>query len=115
MFIVRNGEVMSLVDRLRVLVRVRDTTVTLYDVSNTPTSQFDPLDLSENGFPVAFRGSLDSVQALPPVAPALVAPGGGVDGDAFNRARNTSGNNSSGGNTNTRTNTGGGGGGLGNP
>jgi hypothetical protein len=100
-FHVRNGEVMSLFDRLRVLVRVRDTTVTLFDVTDVPPGQYDPLDLMDRGFPVAFRGSIDSVQALPPVPPTLIAPGQGVDGEAFERARNTSGDaNSGGGNTN---------------
>jgi hypothetical protein len=98
---VRNGEVMSLFDRLRVLVRVRDTTVTLFDVTDVPPGQYDPLDLMDRGFPVAFRGSIDSVQALPPVPPTLIAPGQGVDGEAFERARDTSGDaNSGGGNTN---------------
>jgi hypothetical protein len=100
-FHVRNGEVMSLFDRLRVLVRVRDTTVTLFDVTDVPPGQYDPLDLMDRGFPVAFRGSIDSVQALPPVPPTLIAPGQGVDGEAFERARDTSGDaNSGGGNTN---------------
>jgi hypothetical protein len=114
-YIVRNGEVMSLLDRLRVLVRVRDTTVTLFDVTDIPPGQYDPLDLMDRGFPVAFRGSVDSMQSLPPTPGTLIRPGEGVDGEAFQRARNTSGNNSGGGNTNTRTNTGGGGGGLNNP
>jgi hypothetical protein len=115
-YIVRNGEVMSLLDRLRVLVRVRDTTVTLFDVTDIPPGQYDPLDLMDRGFPVAFRGSVDSMQSLPPTPGTLIRPGEGVDGEAFQRARNTSGNNNSGGgNTNTRSNTGGGGGGLNNP
>lgn len=88
-FMVRNGEVMSLFDKLRVLVRVRDTTVTLFDVTDIPPGQYDPLDLMDRGFPVAFRGSVDSMQALPPVPPVLIAPGEGVDGEAFQRARNT--------------------------
>lgn len=115
-YIVRNGEVMSLLDRLRVLVRVRDTTVTLFDVTDIPPGQYDPLDLMDRGFPVAFRGSVDSMQSLPPTPGTLIRPGEGVDGEAFQRARNTSGNTSGGGNTNTRSNTGGGGGGgLNNP
>ena len=89
-FMVRNGEVVSLFDRLRVLVRVRDTTVTLFDVTDVPPGQYDPLDLMDRGFPVAFRGSVDSIQSLPPVPPSLIAPGEGVDGAAFERARNTS-------------------------
>ena len=89
-FMVRNGEVLSLFDRLRVLVRVRDTTVTLFDVTDVPPGQYDPLDLMDRGFPVAFRGSIDSIQSLPPVPPSLIAPGEGVDGEAFERARNTS-------------------------
>ena len=114
-YIVRNGEVMSLVDRLRVLVRVRDTTVTLFDVTDIPPGQYDPLDLMDRGFPVAFRGSVDSMQSLPPTPGILIRPGEGVDGEAFQRARNTSGGTSGGGSSNTRSNTGGGGGGLGNP
>ena len=109
-YIVRNGEVMSLLDKLRVLVRVRDTTVTLYDVTDIPAGQYDPLDLMDRGFPVAFRGSVDSMQSLPPTPGTLIEPGGGVDGAAFQRARNTSGEgagpSSNGG---LRTNTGGGG------
>ena len=96
-YMVRNGEVLSLFDRLRVLVRVRDTTVTLFDVTDVPPGQYDPLDLMDRGFPVAFRGSVDSVQSLPPVPPSLIAPGEGVDGEAFERARNTSADPSSGG------------------
>lgn len=96
-FMVRNGEVVSLFDRLRVLVRVRDTTVTLFDVTDVPPGQYDPLDLMDRGFPVAFRGSVDSIQSLPPVPPSLIAPGEGVDGAAFERARNTSAGSSSGG------------------
>jgi hypothetical protein len=112
---VRNGEVMSLFDRLRVLVRVRDTTVTLFDVTDVPPGQYDPLDLMDRGFPVAFRGSIDSVQALPPVPPTLIAPGQGVDGNAFERARDTSGDSSSGGGNTNRGTTGGGAGLQGNP
>lgn len=112
-YIVRNGEVMSLFDRLRVLVRVRDTTVTLFDVTEVPAGQYDPLDLMDRGFPVAFRGSVDSVQVLPPVPPTLIAPGQGVDGEAFERARNTSGDSRSGGsggnNNSNRSSSGGGG------
>lgn len=114
-YIVRNGEVMSLLDRLRVLVRVRDTTVTLFDVTDIPPGQYDPLDLMDRGFPVAFRGSVDSMQSLPPTPGTLIAPGEGVDGAAFQRARNTSGessNSGSGGGLRTTT---GGGGGTGNP
>lgn len=96
-FMVRNGEVVSLFDRLRVLVRVRDTTVTLFDVTDVPPGQYDPLDLMDRGFPVAFRGSVDSIQSLPPVPPSLIAPGEGVDGAAFERARNTSADTNSGG------------------
>ena len=96
-FMVRNGEVVSLFDRLRVLVRVRDTTVTLFDVTDVPPGQYDPLDLMDRGFPVAFRGSVDSIQSLPPVPPSLIAPGEGVDGEAFERARNTSADTGSGG------------------
>ena len=96
-FMVRNGEVLSLFDRLRVLVRVRDTTVTLFDVTDVPPGQYDPLDLMDRGFPVAFRGSIDSIQSLPPVPPSLIAPGEGVDGEAFERARNTSADTGSGG------------------
>jgi hypothetical protein len=96
-YMVRNGEVLSLFDRLRVLVRVRDTTVTLFDVTDVPPGQYDPLDLMDRGFPVAVRGSVDSVQSLPPVPPSLIAPGEGVDGEAFERARNTSADPSSGG------------------
>ena len=114
-FIVRNGEVMSLLDKLRVLVRVRDTTVTLFDVTGIPPGQYDPLDLMDRGFPVAFRGSVDSMQSLPPTPGTLIRPGEGVDGEAFQRARNTSGGTSGGGSSNTRSNTGGGGGGLNNP
>jgi hypothetical protein len=113
-YIVRNGEVMSLLDKLRVLVRVRDTTVTLYDVTDIPPGQYDPLDLMDRGFPVAFRGSVDSMQSLPPTPGTLIEPGGGVDGAAFQRARNTSGetsNSGSGGGLRTTT----GGGGTGNP
>jgi hypothetical protein len=114
-YIVRNGEVMSLLDKLRVLVRVRDTTVTLYDVTDIPPGQYDPLDLMDRGFPVAFRGSVDSMQSLPPTPAALIAPGEGVDGEAFERARNTSGNSSNGGGGNRTPAGGGAAGGLGNP
>lgn len=115
-YIVRNGEVMSLLDKLRVLVRVRDTTVTLYDVTDIPPGQYDPLDLMDGGFPVAFRGSVDSMQSLPPTPATLIAPGEGVDGEAFQRARDTSGNAASGGGGGNRSTTGGGAaGGLGNP
>ena len=96
-YMVRNGEVLSLFDRLRVLVRVRDTTVTLFDVTDVPPGQYDTLDLMDRGFPVAFRGSIDSIQSLPPVPPSLIAPGEGVDGEAFERARNTSADTGSGG------------------
>ena len=115
-YIVRNGEVMSLLDKLRVLVRVRDTTVTLYDVTDIPPGQYDPLDLMDRGFPVAFRGSVDSMQSLPPTPGTLIEPGGGVDGAAFQRARNTAGeasNSSSSSGGGLRTNSGGGG--TGNP
>jgi hypothetical protein len=114
-YIVRNGEVMSLLDKLRVLVRVRDTTVTLYDVTDIPPGQYDPLDLMDRGFPVAFRGSVDSMQSLPPTPGTLIEPGGGVDGAAFQRARNTAGeaSNSSSSGGGLRTNSGGGG--TGNP
>jgi uncharacterized membrane protein YgcG len=105
-YMVRNGEVLSLFDRLRVLVRVRDTTVTLFDVTDVPPGQYDPLDLMDRGFPVAFRGSVDSVQSLPPVPPSLIAPGEGVDGEAFERARNTSADPSSGGNSSNSGNSG---------
>jgi hypothetical protein len=105
-YMVRNGEVLSLFDRLRVLVRVRDTTVTLFDVTDVPPGQYDPLDLMDRGFPVAFRGSVDSVQSLPPVPPSLIAPGEGVDGEAFERARNTSANPSSGGSSSSSGNSG---------
>jgi hypothetical protein len=120
-YMVRNGEVLSLFDRLRVLVRVRDTTVTLFDVTDVPPGQYDPLDLMDRGFPVAFRGSVDSVQSLPPVPPSLIAPGEGVDGEAFERARNTSADPSSGGSSSSSSGSGnrgtsGGGAGLpGNP
>ena len=105
-YMVRNGEVLSLFDRLRVLVRVRDTTVTLFDVTDVPPGQYDPLDLMDRGFPVAFRGSVDSVQSLPPVPPSLIAPGEGVDGEAFERARNTSADPSSGGSSSNSGNSG---------
>ena len=105
-YMVRNGEVLSLFDRLRVLVRVRDTTVTLFDVTDVPPGQYDPLDLMDRGFPVAFRGSVDSVQSLPPVPPSLIAPGEGVDGEAFERARNTSADPSSGGSSSSSSGSG---------
>lgn len=105
-FMVRNGEVVSLFDRLRVLVRVRDTTVTLFDVTDVPPGQYDPLDLMDRGFPVAFRGSVDSIQSLPPVPPSLIAPGEGVDGEAFERARNTSADTGSGGSSSSSGNRG---------
>jgi hypothetical protein len=111
-YIVRNGEVMSLFDNLRVLVRVRDTTVTLFDVTNIPPGQYDPLDLMDRGFPVAFRGSVDSMQVLPPVPPTLIAPGQGVDGEAFDRARSTSGDGRSSGGSNSNSNRGSSSGGL---
>jgi hypothetical protein len=114
-FMVRNGEVVSLFDRLRVLVRVRDTTVTLFDVTDVPPGQYDPLDLMDRGFPVAFRGSVDSVQSLPPVPPSLIAPGEGVDGEAFERARNTSADTNSGGSSGGSGNRGTSGGGVGLP
>jgi hypothetical protein len=114
-YMVRNGEVLSLFDRLRVLVRVRDTTVTLFDVTDVPPGQYDPLDLMDRGFPVAFRGSVDSVQSLPPVPPSLIAPGEGVDGEAFERARNTSADTNSGGSSGGSGNRGTSGGGVGLP
>lgn len=89
MYVVRNGEVLPFLDKVRLLVRVRDTTVTLFDVTDVPAGNFDPLDLMDRGFPVAFRGSVDSVQALPYVPPSLIAPGAGVDGAAFDAARDT--------------------------
>lgn len=89
MYVVRNGEVLPFLDKLRLLVRVRDTTVTLYDVTDVPPGNYDPLDLMDRGFPVAFRGSVDSVQSAPYVPPTLVAPGKGVDGEAFDAARDT--------------------------
>ena len=88
-YVVRNGEVLPFLDRTRLLVRVRDTTVTLFDVTDIPPGNYDPLDLMDRGFPVAFRGSVDSVQTLPPTAPALTAPGGGLDGNAFRNSRDT--------------------------
>jgi hypothetical protein len=114
-YMVRNGEVLSLFDRLRVLVRVRDTTVTLFDVTDVPPGQYDPLDLMDRGFPVAFRGSVDSIQSLPPVPPSLIAPGEGVDGEAFERARNTSADTNSGGSSGGSGNRGTSGGGVGLP
>lgn len=100
-YIVRNGEVMTFLDRLRLLVRVRDATVTLFDVTDVPESQYDPLDLMDRGFPVAFRGSLDSVQVQPPTPAVLIEPGKGVDGEAFQRARDTSGGLSGSGSSNS--------------
>jgi hypothetical protein len=49
------------------------------------------------------------------VPPTLIAPGEGVDGEAFERARNTSGDSNSGGGNTNRGSTGGGGGLPGNP
>ncbi len=89
MFVVRNGEVLPYLDRTRLLVRVRDTTVTLFDVTDIPPGNYDPLDLMDRGFPVAFRGSVDSVQSSPPTPPVLIAPNGGIDGSAFRDARDT--------------------------
>ncbi len=89
-YVVRNGEVVPFLDRLRLLVRVRDTTVTLFDVTDIPAGNYDPLDLMDRGFPVAFRGSVDSVQSAPYVPPTLIAPGAGLDGTAFDKARDTS-------------------------
>lgn len=89
MFVVRNGEVLPYLDRTRLLVRVRDTTVTLFDVTDIPPGNYDPLDLMDRGFPVAFRGSVDSVQSAPPTPPTLISPNGGVDGPAFRDARDT--------------------------
>lgn len=89
MHVVRNGEVLPFLDKLRLLVRVRDTTVTLYDVTDVPATNYDPLDLMDRGLPVAFRGSVDSVQAAPYVPSSLVVPGTGVDGAAFESARDT--------------------------
>lgn len=117
-YIVRNGEVMTFLDRLRLLVRVRDTTVTLFDVTDVPESQYDPLDLMDRGFPVAFRGSLDSVQVQPPTPALLIEPGKGIDGEAFQRARDTSGGLSgsgTSGGTSSGTRSSGSGGGTGNP
>lgn len=89
MFVVRNGEVLPYLDRTRLLVRVRDITVTLFDVTDIPPGNYDPLDLMDRGFPVAFRGSVDSVQSSPPTPPVLIAPNGGIDGSAFRDARDT--------------------------
>ena len=89
-YVVRNGEVVPFLDKLRLLVRVRDTTVTLFDVTDIPAGNYDPLDLMDRGFPVAFRGSVDSVQSAPYVPPNLIAPGAGLDGTAFDKARDTS-------------------------
>lgn len=113
-YIVRNGEVMTFLDRLRLLVRVRDTTVTLFDVTDVPDGQYDPLDLMDRGFPVAFRGSVDSVQMQPPTPLLLTPPGEGVDGAAFDRARDTSRGSSSTGASSTNTSSGNTGG-TGNP
>jgi len=88
-YVVRNGEVIPFLDRLRVLVRVRDATVTLFDVTDVPAGNYDPLDMLDRGFPVAFRGSVDSIQTAPPIPGGLVAPSGGLDGDAFDRSRDT--------------------------
>jgi hypothetical protein len=88
-YVVRNGEVIPFLDRLRVLVRVRDTTVTLFDVTDVPAGNYDPLDMLDRGFPVAFRGSVDSIQTAPPIPGGLAAPSGGLDGDAFDRSRDT--------------------------
>jgi hypothetical protein len=90
-YVVRNGEVLPFLDRARLLVRVRDTTVTLFDVTDIPQGNYDPLDLMDRGFPVAFRGSVDSVQTLAPTPPSLTAPGGGLDGQAFRDSRDTQG------------------------
>lgn len=95
-YVVRNGEVLPFLDKLRLLVRVRDTTVTLFDVTDIPPGNYDPLDLMDRGFPVAFRGTVDSVQSLPPTPPGLIGPGQGIDGAAFDRGRNTSTNRNSG-------------------
>ena len=100
-YVVRNGEVLPFLDNLRLLVRVRDTTVTLFDVSDVPMGNFDPLDLVDRGFPVAFRGSIDSVQSLPPSPAGLIGPGQGLDGNAFERLRDTSGSQGSGSRSST--------------
>jgi hypothetical protein len=100
-YVVRNGEVLPFLDKLRLLVRVRDTTVTLFDVSDVPMGNFDPLDLVDRGFPVAFRGSIDSVQSLPPSPAGLIGPGQGLDGNAFERLRDTSGSQGSGSRSST--------------
>jgi uncharacterized membrane protein YgcG len=112
-YVVRNGEVLPFLDRTRLLVRVRDTTVTLFDVTDIPPGNYDPLDLMDRGFPVAFRGSVDSVQTLPPTAPALTGPGEGLDGNAFRNSRDTqrgigssNNNNSNSGSGNSGSNTG---------
>jgi hypothetical protein len=67
----------------------------------------------DRGFPVAFRGSVDSVQTLPPTAPALTGPGEGLDGNAFRNSRDTqrgigssNNNNSNSGSGNSGSNTG---------
>ena len=90
-YTVRNGEILPFMERMRVLARVRNTSVTLYDVTDVPAGSFDPLDLVDRGFPVVFRGVLDSVQtpAYVPPANALERPGGGIDGQAFGAARDT--------------------------
>ena len=90
-YTVRNGEILPFMERMRVLARVRNTSVTLYDVTDVPSGSFDPLDLVDRGFPVVFRGALDSVQtpAYVPPGNALERPGGGLDGQAFGAARDT--------------------------
>ncbi|MFM7627702.1 MAG: hypothetical protein ACKO7G_14810, partial [Gammaproteobacteria bacterium] len=114
-YVVRNGEVLPFLDKLRLLVRVRDTSVTLFDVTDILPGNYDPLDLMDRGFPVAFRGTVDSVQSLPPTPPGLIGPGQGLDGAAFERGRNTStrgGGSATGSTGGTTGNTGGG---TGNP
>ncbi|NBW89548.1 MAG: hypothetical protein EBR51_06505 [Gammaproteobacteria bacterium] len=88
---VRNGEIVPFMERMRVLARVRSTSVTLYDVTDTPLGSFDPLDLVDRGFPVVFRGSLDSVQvpAYVPAGSQLERPNGGLDGAAASEMRDT--------------------------
>lgn len=90
-YTVRNGEILPFMERMRVLARVRNTSVTLYDVTDVPIGSFDPLDLVDRGYPVVFRGALDSVQtpAYVPPGNALERPGGGLDGQAFGAARDT--------------------------
>ncbi len=113
-YVVRNGEVLPFLDRTRLLVRVRDTTVTLFDVTDIPPGNYDPLDLMDRGFPVAFRGSVDSVQTLPPTPAELSGPGQGLDGNAFRNSRDTqrgigsssNNNNSNSGSGNSGSNTG---------